>query len=549
MKVALAQINPVIGAFAYNTQKIIQAIEKAKRQRAHLVVFPEMAICGYPPDDLLLIPGFISAAAAALEEILPHTKGISALVGSVRPNVSGGEKGLYNTAAICEDGKLLGFQDKMLLPEYDVFSEGRYFEPAGKNQVWNLCGKKVGVTICEDIWQHSRSVQHTNYSRDPVEELKSEAPDFLVNLSASPFHSDRLHTRIEVCRAAARTLKCPLLFCNQVGGNDSLIFDGYSLCLNSQGEVIALGKGFEEDLVCVDLTQKQEVTTSLFDPTHELYQAIVLGLKDYFSKQGFQKACFGLSGGIDSAVVACLAKEALGKEHVLALLLPSRFTSAESMEDARALAKNLGIQSQELSIEGPFESYLETLAPSFKGKEPDVTEENLQARIRGMLLMAFSNKFGYLVLGTGNKSEMAMGYATLYGDMCGGLGVISDVTKQQVYKLAEWMNQKKQIIPQRILTKPPSAELRVNQFDTDSLPDYDIVDQVLQDYVETHLSAEEIAQKRGIDLSLVKILVRKIHLNEYKRRQAPPTLRVTKKAFSIGRRFPIVQKWNLEGLS
>lgn len=546
MKVAVAQINPIVGALKENARKICSYIHQAKFEKADILLFSEMALIGYPPEDLLLLPSFVKAAAQALKEIIACSKGITVILGTVRENSEIGEKRLFNTAAVIEDGKLLGFQDKSLLPDYDVFSERRYFEPASEIKIWPIKNKKVAITICEDIWQHAEAVEYSFYPVDPVRQLEKKGPvDLLLNLSASPYYQFRNKTRLKVCSKAAKTLGCPAFFCNQVGGNDSLIFDGNSLYVNSQGELLAFGKSFEEDFFVVDVEKKLPPLKLTDTPTEDLFNALILGLRDYFGKQGFKKACLGLSGGIDSAVVACLAEKAFGKENVLGLFMPSRFTSEESGTDSRQLAANLGIGFKEISIEKPFESYLEILGPHFTGTPLDVTEENLQARIRGMILMAFSNKFHYLVLGTGNKSELAMGYATLYGDMCGGLAVLSDVSKQQVYALARLLNKEGEKIPQRIIDRPPSAELRLNQKDTDSLPEYSIVDVVLEGYVESHLSLETIAERNQIPLPLVKELVRKIHLNEYKRRQAPPGLRVTKKAFTVGRRFPIVQHWNI----
>ncbi len=545
MLAALAQINPTVGALSQNCQKVLSFIERARSSGATLVVFPEMALCGYPPEDLLLLPSFIEAMEEELKKIIAASKGMIVIVGTVRENLSGGEKGLYNSAAILEDGKLVGFQDKTLLPDYDVFDERRYFEPAARADVWSVGGLRIAVTICEDIWQHAAAVEYTTYLRDPVQELAKQAPDLLVNLSASPYYLKRHETRLRVCTQAAQTTGCSVLFCNQVGGNDSLIFDGYSLHLNSAGQLVQHAKGFEEDLLFVDLQKKSAPCQIFVDPLEDLFKALVLGVRDYFHKLGFSKACFGLSGGIDSAVVACVAKEALGAENVHALLLPSRYSTKQGLEEAECLARRLGITFEELSIEKPFQSFLDLLTPRFKGKEADVTEENLQARVRGIILMAYANKWGYLLLGTGNKSEMAMGFTTLYGDMCGGLGVLNDVSKQQVYALARWINRDQEIIPNTTIEKPPSAELRPDQKDSDSLPEYPVVDLVLTEYVEEHLSPEKIADKHHLPLHLVKDLVRKIHLNEYKRQQAPPGLRVTKKAFTVGRRFPIVQQWNM----
>lgn len=546
MRIALAQINPVIGALAPNRRKIIDWMTRARSQKAELVLFPEMALCGYPPDDLLLLPSFIEAMKKELQEVIRASKGITTIVGCVRENPYGGEKGLYNTAALIQDGELIGFQDKSLLPAYDVFSERRYFEPAARTDVWSLVNKRVAVTVCEDIWQHAEAVEYSTYPKDPILELKEQAPDFLVNLSASPYYMKRHQTRLRVLAAAAKTLNCPVLFCNQVGGNDSLIFDGYSMCVSSRGELLQCGKGFEEDLILFDLEKSYTPCALTVNPEEDLFRALVLGVRDYFHKLGFKKACLGVSGGIDSAVVACIAAVALGPENILALTLPSRYSSESGVKDAYLLCQRLGIAIQEISIEAPYQCFLDLLEPHFKGLPSDVTEENLQARIRAVILMAFSNKSGYLLLSTGNKSEMAMGYSTLYGDMCGGLAVLSDVTKEQVYLLARWINGEEEVIPPYSIERPPSAELRLNQKDSDSLPDYQIVDLVLKEYVEEHRSPESIAKAHRLPLELVKGLVRKIHLNEYKRRQAPPGLRVTKKAFSVGRRFPIVQTWNME---
>lgn len=546
MRIALAQINPVIGALTRNRKKIVEWIARAHSQKADLIIFPEMALCGYPPDDLLLLPSFLEAMKKELQEVIRASKGITVIVGFVRVNPYGGEKGLYNAAALIQDGELIGFQDKSLLPDYDVFSERRYFEPAARTDVWSLMNKRVAVTICEDIWQHAEAVEYSTYPKDPILELKEQAPDFLVNLSASPYYMRRHQTRLRVLSAAAKTLNCPVLFCNQVGGNDSLIFDGYSMCVDSQGALVQYGKGFEEDLILFDLEKAYTPCALTINPEEDLFRALVLGVRDYFHKLGFTKACLGLSGGVDSSVVACIAANALGPENILALTLPSRYSSESSIKDAYLLSERLGIAIKEISIEAPFQCFLDLLEPHFEGLSPDVTEENLQARVRAVILMAFSNKLGYLLLSTGNKSEMAMGYSTLYGDMCGGLSVLTDVTKEQVYLLARWINREREVIPSFVIERPPSAELRPNQKDSDSLPDYQIVDLVLKEYVEEHRSPEAIAKMHHLPLPLVKELVRKIHLNEYKRRQAPPGLRVTKKAFSVGRRFPIAQTWNME---
>jgi NAD+ synthase (glutamine-hydrolysing) len=542
MRILTVQINQTIGDLVGNSERIIQAIERGRNQGVDLVVFPEMALSGYPPEDFILLPHFMEAVAQQLQEIVQATAGIAAIVGLPRYNPYKLEKTLYNSAAFIQNKILIDFTDKILLPTYDVFDERRYFEPGHAVKTWMLNNQRIGVTICEDLWQHSGLLRSTSYRRDPVLEFAGKDISCLINISASPYSLNKFGIRLNVCLSAARSLECPVILCNQIGGNDSLIFDGYSLYANQDG-LLQCAKGFEEDEMLVDLALPQQPITMERNATHDLYQALVLGVRDYFRKLGFKKACFGLSGGIDSAVVACIAAEALGPKQVLAISMPSRYSSLESARDAALLSKHLGIDYREISIEPPFESYLEILAPAFDGRAPDITEENLQARIRGMLLMSFSNKFGYLVLSTGNKSELALGYSTLYGDMCGGLAVIGDVTKRQVYDLAHWINRHEEIIPQHTIERPPSAELRPNQKDSDTLPDYDIIDHVLQAYVEDHRSPAWIADHFHYPLALVQELVKRIHFNEYKRRQAPPALRVSEKAFSVGRRFPIVQRW------
>lgn len=543
MKVLVAQLDPTIGDFSGNVQKMIQALSHARTQKADIVLFPELSICGYPPEDLVLHDSFVTSSEAALEKILSHTKGLMVVVGLVRRNLAHGEKTLLNSAAILQEGKIVGFQDKALLPTYDVFDERRYFEPGTTFKAWDWKGKKIGVLICEDIWQHAGYVGETRYASDPVLEMQKLKIDLLLNLSASPYQYQKPDIRVKVCQKSAKTLKCPVILCAQVGANDQLVFDGYSVSVNDKGELCQLAKGFQEDLMMVDLQAKPKPLSFTPDPVGDLFNALVLGTRDYFGKQNFRKAILGLSGGIDSALAACIAVEALGKNNVYGLLMPSRFNAPSSLKDAQTLAQNLGIESDILEINEIYDTYLKTLTPLFKGKPLDITEENIQARIRGMLLMALSNKFGYLLLSTGNKSELAMGYCTLYGDMAGGLGVIADVSKTQVYMLAKWINQKQEIIPQSTIDKPPSAELRPDQRDTDTLPDYEIVDTVLQAYVEDLLSPEEIVKKHNLPLELVLDLIHRIHTAEYKRRQSAPGIRVSKKAFRVGRRYPIVQKW------
>lgn len=542
MRIYLLQINPIIGDLFGNTGKILEGMARAKLEKADVVVTPELAITGYPPEDFLLMPYFIREVERQLDRIVEASKGIAAIVGMPRRR-NGEGKPLANSAAILSDGKLLGYQDKTLLPTYDVFSERRYFEPAAGYSLWEIAGKRIAVTICEDIWQVSDSMSYGGYPRDPLNEVALLHPDLLVNLSASPFNEKKIEERVAVCRKTAEMLSCPVLLCNQAGANDSLIFDGNSLYLDGKGRLLKAARGFEEDELLIDTEISEEPIELASPPIQNIYRALLLGVRDYFHKSGFKKACVALSGGIDSAVVASVAAEALGPENLLAVSMPSRYSSQGSVSDAKELAKNLGVEIWEIPIEKPFTAYLDLLHPYFGERAPDATEENIQARIRGMIMMAISNKFGGVVLATGNKSEMAVGYATLYGDMCGGLGVISDVTKQQVYSLAEWINRERQIIPLSTITKPPSAELRPNQRDSDSLPDYEVLDNILKAYVEGHLSAGEIAKKEGYPLALVEEVIRKIHRNEYKRRQSAPGLRVSSKAFSVGRHFPIVQRW------
>jgi len=546
MRIVLAQINPTVGDLEGNQKKIISAIHEAKKLGADIILFPELALCGYPPEDLLFLPQFIEEINIKLNEIVLRTKGITAVVGTVRKNLGPKGKDLFNSAAILSNGKLLYFQDKILLPTYDVFDERRYFEPGNQSHIFELCGKKIAVTICEDIWEHSQlgvEFSDIKYHVSPVQELKKLKPDLILNLSSSPFCTTHFKDRLKVCCHAAKSIHAPLLYCNQVGANDSLIFDGYSLVVNEKGELVDLAKGFQEDFLLVDYPLKLAPKQIIDNPLSDLYHALALGVRDYFQKSEFKKAILGLSGGIDSALVLCIATEALGAENVLAIAMPSRFSSSDSIKDAKILADRLSVEFKEISIEPPFESYLNILQPHFQRQEFDVTEENLQARIRGMLLMSMSNKFGYIVLSTGNKSEMALGYCTLYGDMCGGLSVIGDVTKSEVYQLAGWLNRNEEIIPWNTIHRPPSAELKENQKDQDTLPEYEVVDNILQSYLEGHFSVEEIAEKFNYPLECVKDLIKRIHQNEYKRKQAPPGLRISKKAFTVGRRFPIVQKW------
>lgn len=543
MKILVAQLNYTIGDFQGNTEKILLALARARKDQVDLIVFSELAICGYPPEDLLLQEGFVEEMESCLQKIIKASLGLFLLVGLARKNPSKIGKRFYNSAAVIENGSLLGFHDKWLLPTYDVFDEARYFEPGSSCLTWECKGKRIAVLICEDIWQHAGEVNWSSYSKDPVKLLAYQKVDCLINISASPYYVEKLDLRIRVCKQTAKTLKCPLVLCCQVGGNDQLVFDGYSLFMDANGNVLEIAKGFEEDINIWDLDQKMPSAHVFLPSVQDMFSALVLGVRDYFHKSDFKKACLGLSGGIDSAVVACVAVEALGKENVLSVAMPSRYTLDSSTEDAKLLASQLGIAYQEIPIEPPFQAYLDLLGPYFKNLPEDVTEENLQARIRGMILMAFSNKFGHILLSTGNKSEMALGFMTLYGDLCGGLSVISDLTKKQVYEVASYINREKEIIPVSILQKEPSAELKPNQKDSDSLPSYDLLDAIVHSYIEEGKSAKTIAVEKNLELSFVQDLIKKIHRAEYKRRQAPPSIRVSQKSFRDGRKVPIVQKW------
>jgi NAD+ synthase (glutamine-hydrolysing) len=542
MKVLAAQLNLTIGDLEANTQKILQTLARAKKNQVDIVLFSELTITGYCPEDLLLSSSFIDETFKKLDEIQPATQGLFVVLGFPRWNPSNREKNLYNSAAIFADGELLGFQDKILLPTYDVFDERRFFEPGKEITVWEYLGHRIAVTICEDLWQHSHLVGWTDYAKDPVLEIQEKRCDLILNLSGSPYSFNRNETRLSVFQSAVKTLAAPLIFCNQVGANDQLVFDGHSFYLNEKGELVQMAKGFVEEDLIIDLNTHACHCVFPKNGVKDLYSALVLGVRDYFHKQGFKKAILGLSGGIDSAVVACIAKEALGKENVLALALPSRYSTSSSLSDARLLSKNLQIELKEIDMDPIFHTYLNFLNPLFQNQTKELVQENLQARIRCMILMAFSNQTGAILLNTSNKSELAVGYATLYGDMAGGLGVLQDVLKLRVYELAHWINAKQEMIPLSILKKAPSAELKLNQTDFDTLPSYEILDAIIEDYIELGCSIEKIAKKRGLSHLVVLEWIQKIHAAEYKRRQAPIGIRVTQKAFSKGRVVPIVHR-------
>ncbi len=542
MRLYIAQCNPILGDFAHNTKMILQGIDEAKTSGCDLVVFAELAVCGYNPEDLLLDKHFVQNIEASLATIASHCNGIVAIVGTVRENGQLPGKPLCNSACVIFDGQIIGFQDKCLLPTYDVFDEWRYFEPAKSEIVWELCGKKIGITICEDIWPAFDSFLQGRYRDDPLEYFEKNKVDLLVNISASPYSFGKINNRLEVAKKVAKRLDCTVALVNQVGAQDGLLFDGSSFVVSSNGQLFLQAKSFAADAVLYDTENAQAIQPPRFERGQELFLALTMGVRDYFHKQGFTKACLGLSGGIDSCVVAAVAKEALGQKNVLALFLPSRFTSQDSRTDAYQIAKNLGIEIQELSIEPALNAFLETLDAAPESEDFGVTEENLQSRIRGVLLMALSNKKGHIVLNTGNKSEVAMGYTTLYGDSVGAIGVLGDLLKRQVFEVAGYINQRYKAIPERVLTRPPTAELRFNQKDSDTLPEYPILDAIVDAFIVKRHTPEEIASEQGIDLELVLGVCKKIHQNEYKRRQLPFGLRVSEKAFSLGRKVPIVSR-------
>ncbi|HZQ47453.1 MAG TPA: NAD+ synthase [Verrucomicrobiae bacterium] len=545
MKVALAQINTTIGDLRGNEAKIMAAYRRGVEAGVELVMFPELTITGYPPRDLLLKKSFIAENLAVLDRLAAATGKTGMLVGYVGENKAQPGREVTNCAGLLQDGKIAAVRTKMLLPTYDVFDEDRYFEPARENLPVAFNGGKVGLTICEDIWNDEDFWPERRYRHNPPVELAAAGSRVLFNISASPWSVGKDETRYRMLRSMALKAKCPVVFCNQIGGNDELIFDGGSLVFNGAGELIARAEMFAEDFVVVDTESKAAVARPDWPVEEYVYKALVLGLRDYLHKCGFKSAVLGLSGGIDSALVACLAVEALGKENVRGVSLPSQFSSQGSMDDARLLAERLGIQYEIIPIQPAFEAAKQQLQPVFGGRPEDTTEENIQARLRGVILMALSNKFGSLLLTTGNKSELAVGYCTLYGDMCGGLAVISDVPKTMVYRLAKWINRGQEIIPAASITKPPSAELRPNQTDQDSLPPYDVLDGILDAYVVQGRTLSEIV-KAGFDEATVKRVIRLIDFNEYKRRQSAPGLKVTSKAFGVGRRIPIAQKYKIE---
>jgi NAD+ synthase (glutamine-hydrolysing) len=541
MKIALAQINPTVGNLAGNAAKIVDFAARAQAAGAGLVVFPELALPGYPPKDLLDRPYFVDDVLETFDELVRRLPPVPALVGTIVRNPDRAGRSLFNAATLVEGGRVRAVHHKALLPAYDVFDEARYFEPGKTVVVESAGGIPLGLSICEDLWNDAEYWPRPLYHWDPIAALAERGAGLIVNLSASPWTVGKERARLEMIRAQARRFRRPFLYCNQVGGNDELLFDGNSFALDAGGELVAKARAFEEDLLVVDpAAGPGAVADAALDDVEAVWRALVMGTRDYARKCGFRRAVVGLSGGVDSAVTAAVAAAALGPANVLGVAMPSRFNLAETMSDAERVARNLGIQFMSVSIEGVFESYLKAFQQLFPGSPADVTEENVQARIRGTLLMAVSNKLGHLVLSTGNKSELAMGYCTLYGDMCGGLAVISDLPKDLVYRVGARVNREREIIPRSTLERAPTAELRPNQKDSDTLPEYPVLDPILKACIEDLKSPAAILAT-GADPKAVAEVFRKVDANEYKRRQAAPGLKVTTKAFGFGRRMPIAQ--------
>ncbi len=556
MNIAIAQLNPTVGDIKGNIARLKQELEKLIPKQPDLTIFPELYLTGYPPRDLLDQPAFITEAEKGLETICGISKNfpnMGLLMGTViREEDSGGQK-LFNAAILLQNGNILFIQKKSLLPVYDVFDERRYFEPAADVLTYDFKGERLGISICEDAWNDPEMFDAPSYLLDPIALLAEQQATMMINISASPYQVGKDRLRHEIIRYHAQRHQLPFILVNQVGGNDELIFDGHSFAMNGSGEITMTACGFAEEVKCfslpdvavVDQTTGYQLTTADDnDDLDKIHQGLVLGVKDYCQKCGFRQALIGLSGGIDSALVCCLAVEALGKENIWGIGMPSPYSSSGSISDARKLAENLDVRFDLIPIRNLYESYLDSLSSLFANRAAGVTEENIQARIRGTLLMALSNKFGHLLLTTGNKSELAVGYCTLYGDMCGGLGVISDLPKTMVYQLSERLNESWEIIPQKIINKAPSAELRPDQKDQDTLPPYDILDQVLAYLIDQGLSAAEIIDK-GFDPETVQWIARAVRRNEYKRRQAAPGLKIASKAFGMGRRMPIAARYNI----
>ena len=548
MRIALGQINSTVGDLAGNASKMVEFSKRAAARGAETVVFPELALNGYPPRDLVEKQSFIDRTADELQRLATETAplDIAVICGYVARAHSPSGKQITNSAAVLRGGKQIFHQNKMLLPTYDVFDEARYFRPAEREQIFTLAGCKTALTICEDAWNDKQFWERQLYQRDPVEELLQAGAQVLITINASPYHMHKRQLRRTIFEAAAKRYKLPVVYVNQVGGNDQLVFDGSSFAMDGEGKLIASACSFDEDLVIVDTaTGAGDHHCNLPDECEAVYQALVIGTRDYMRKCGFSRALIALSGGMDSSLTAVIAVDAIGRENVTGIAMPGPYSSGHSVTDARALASNLGIRFEILPITNAYEEFERALAPVFAGCPKDVTEENLQSRLRGVTLMALSNKWGALVLTTGNKSELAVGYCTLYGDMCGGLAVISDVPKTLVYMLARVANSRHPgAIPESVFEKPPSAELRPDQKDTDSLPEYDILDPILRAYVEEYEPAQKIADDLKLPITLVQQIINLVDRAEYKRQQAAPGLKVTSKAFGVGRRFPIAQRFS-----
>jgi NAD+ synthase (glutamine-hydrolysing) len=538
MKIALAQINTTVGDISGNRDKVLQVMEKAKGMSANIVVFPELCLTGYPPRDLLGLHGFVESNLQALREIATRSDSMGVIVGFVDCNSKKEGKSFHNSAAFLAEGKVQGIIHKTLLPTYDVFDEDRYFEKADGARLIPFGGRTLGLSICEDAWNSKDFWSRPQYSTDPIRNLIDKGADLLINISASPYEMGKPLLRFQMLQDHVKKYKTPLIYVNLVGGNDDLLFDGNSLALGKEGNVIAQGQRFSEDLLLADPDSSEDRGYQDGDSMESLFQALVMGTRDYVRKCRFKSAVIGLSGGIDSSIVACIAASSLGARNVLGVSMPSMYSAPESYSDARTLASNLGIQFEAIPIRPIFDIYQTSLSQAFAGLPQNEAEENLQARIRGTLLMAYSNKFGHLVLSTGNKSELGVGYCTLYGDMAGGLAVISDVPKTMIYKLAAYINRHKEIIPQNTIRRPPTAELKPDQKDQDSLPEYSILDGILRLHIEEQLSVEEIVEQ-GYERQTVEKVIRMIFSNEYKRRQAAIGLKVTTRAFGPGRRMPI----------
>ena len=544
MKIALAQINTTVGDFPGNVERILRSARAAKERGADLVVFPELALCGYPPRDLVERPDFIRRSEEEMSRLAGLLPDVAALVGYVRRSKIEKGKAAADAAALVHGGRVVLDYAKMLLPFYDVFDESRYFEPGNATGVYEFRGTPVGITVCEDVWNDKHFWKKQLYTRDPAEETVRAGARVLLNIASSPFNTEKIQFRAAMLQELAAHHNIPVVYVNHVGGNDQLVFNGSSMAFDSSGRMAARAKSFDEDLVIFDTaTGEGEMHGGPDSEIEAVYQALRLGTRDYVAKCGFEKAIVGLSGGIDSSLVATIAADALGPENVMGVSMPGPYSSSGSIRDAQRLADNIQIDLRVIPINSIFESYLTTLDSAFGEVPRDVTEENIQARIRGNILMALSNKLGSLVLSTGNKSELAVGYCTLYGDMAGGLAVIGDVPKMMVYDLARYANRQNERIPAACLVKPPSAELRPNQTDQDTLPAYDVLDVILKAFIEDSLCGQDIVQKYHFDPELVRQTICRVNAAEYKRQQAAPALKVTAKAFGIGRRFPIAQKW------